>query len=153
MSKSFDTQSVGLPQLYAQLRAKDVANSASAAGALIRGNGVNAIVVDAGAQVVKVRAVIYNYGAFSPQLPVRISVATAEVAATLDDVTATSGTIVGVSAAALTSVVGGVVSVLPASSDGKIDIDLTLAAGTGAQDLKVLIEAGNEQVSVALPVA
>lgn len=152
MSKGFDNQAVGLAQLYSQTRAHSVANSATAAGAIIRGNGVKLIAEDAGGQTVRVRAIINNNG--SPGgIPVHISYATTTIAAVLSDVTVGIGTLRGTSVGTLAGFAGGSVTVMPDAVTGAIDVTLHVTAAVALQGLALLIQAGNEFVQADLTIA
>ena len=115
-----------------------IANSATAKGAFISGNGTNAIIenVGGGANSVRVRLVSRNGKSALGLVPVTVSVKSR--AGTITSVTVASGVQYGIGALPA----AGAITVL--TGDGVTGVvDLTFAADA-ARTLDVMVQAGNE---------
>lgn len=151
MSKGFDNKAVGLPQLYAQIRGNTVPNLAAQTGLIIDTPAAVAPVVGL-VNSFRVRLTVRAYGADRP--PVRISYATATVAAFLASVTvnAGGGTVRGVSAVTLAATVGAEIIATPDPTTGLVDITVGCTAPVPADGLLALVQVLNESIEAAVTV-
>lgn len=152
---SFDQRKVGLPELYGQTRVKTIDNLATAAGATIRGNGVNPIVADlAIAQPASpafcIRAIVSNGGvAGAAETPVKVYIRSSPGVINSVKVKGAGGTIIGASPVALAADTFSEITVLPGTG-GLVYLVVDLSAAQNG--VGVVILAGQDMVNTTVDV-